>query len=145
VINVFRFKVIAKKHPTESFRKIATALNAILEGEVLEEKVGDDTYLFIEKKNYSALEKIYELVRQQRILDVARKTLRNGIVGNSTIFYINKQVAYVGKINFCDEIGESPLGPIRVELEHENIEQLVDWLTPYTKNGQEVTLVKKFP
>jgi predicted RNA binding protein with dsRBD fold (UPF0201 family) len=144
-MNVFRFKVITKKHPTESFRKIATALNAIVEGEVLEEKVGEETYLYIEKNNYSALEKLYELVRQQRILDVSRKTLRNNIVGQSTIFYVNKQVAFVGKINFCDEIGESPLGPIRVELEHEQIEQLIDWLTPYTKNGVEVTLVKKFP
>lgn len=144
-MNVFRFKVITKKHPTESFRKIATALNAIVEGEVLEEKVGEETYLYIEKNNYSALEKLYELVRKQRILDVSRKTLRNNIVGQSTIFYVNKQVAFIGKINFCDEIGESPLGPIRVELEHEKIEQLVDWLTPYTKNGVEVTLVKKFP
>ncbi|MBK5112990.1 MAG: hypothetical protein KGD59_08210 [Candidatus Heimdallarchaeota archaeon] len=142
---MFRFKVITKKHPTESFRKIATALNAIVEGEVLEEKVGEETYLYIEKNNYSALEKLYELVRKQRILDVSRKTLRNNIVGQSTIFYVNKQVAFIGKINFCDEIGESPLGPIRVELEHEKIEQLVDWLTPYTKNGVEVTLVKKFP
>ena len=114
VMNVFRFKVITKKHPTESFRKIATALNAIVEGEVLEEKVGDDTYLYIEKTSYSALEKFHELVRKQRILDVARKTLRNGIVGEATIFYVNKQVAFAGKINFCDEIGESPLGPIRV-------------------------------
>ncbi|NPE09437.1 MAG: hypothetical protein GNW80_14215 [Asgard group archaeon] len=142
---MFRFKVITKKYPTESFRKIATALNAIVEGEVLEEKVGEETYLYIEKKNYSSLGKLYELLRQQRILDVARKTLRNGIVGQVTIFYVNKQVAYVGKINFCDEIGESPLGPIRVEIEHENINHLIDWLTPFTKRGVEVTLVKKFP
>ncbi len=142
---MFRFKVITKKYPTESFRKIATALNAIVEGEVLEEKVGEETYLYIEKKSYSSLEKLYELLRKQRILDVARKTLRNGIVEQTTIFYVNKQVAFVGKINFCDEIGESPLGPIRVELEHKNIDQLIDWLTPFTKRGVEVTLVKKFP
>ena len=37
-MSMFRFKVIAKKNPTESFRKIATALNAIVEGEVLEKK-----------------------------------------------------------------------------------------------------------
>ncbi len=144
-MNVFRFKVITKKHPTESFRKIATALNAIVEGEVLEEKVGEETYLYIEKKSYSSLGKLYDLVRQQRILDVARKTLRNGIVGEATIFYVNKQVAFAGKINFCDEIGESPLGPIRVELEYKSIDHLIDWLTPFTKKGAEVTLVKKFP
>ncbi len=144
-MSMFRFKVITKKYPTESFRKIATALNAIVEGEVLEEKVGEETYLYIEKTSYSSLGKLYELLRQQRILDVARKTLRNGIVGQATIFYVNKQVAFVGKINFCDEIGESPLGPIRVELEHKNIDHLIDWLTPFTKRGVEVTLVKKFP
>ena len=142
---MFKFKAITKLQPTEDSRKVSIALKTILEGNVEEEKVGIETYLYIESTEYSSMDKFYNLVRKKRILDVARKTLRSGLVDESTIFFVNKQVACIGRINFCTEEGESPLGPIRVEIEHDDINKLIDWLTPYTKNGSEVRLVKKFP
>ena len=142
---MFRISAEAKVHPTEDQGKVAKALETVLLGEKQTKKIGDEIYIRIESKKTASLENLYELFRQQRILDVARKTLRNGIVGNSTIFYLNKQVAFVKKLNFCDEEGESPLGPIRVEIEYDNINHLIDWLAPYTKNGTEVTLVNSFP
>ena len=142
---MFKITVMTKQYPTEKQEKIIQALGTILAGEVKTKNYGKEIYLYKESKKHKDLERFYELVRQQRILDVARKTLRKNIVGNSTIFFINKQVAFVGKINFCDEEGESPLGPIRIEIEYKDIEHLIDWLTPYTKNGAEVKLVKKFP
>jgi len=142
---MFRISAEAKVHSTENPGKVLRALETILSGEVQERKIGNERYICIESKNHSALEKLYGLFRQQRILDVARKTLRKGVVGNSTIFYLNKQAAFVNKLNFCDEEGESPLGPIRVEIEYKNIDYLIDWLAPYTKNGSEVKLVKSFP
>lgn len=142
---MFRFKVITKQYPTEDPEKIAVALNTIISGEIQKEEIGSDIYLFIESNQPKSLDLLFDLIRQHRILDVARKTLRNNTIENSTFFYLNKQVAYVGKLNFCDEEGESPLGPIRVEIEYDNIDLLVDWLTPYTKNGAEVILVRNFP
>lgn len=142
---MFRISAEAKVHPTEDQEKVTKALETVLLGDKQINKIGEETYIRIESNKTSALEKLYDLFRQQRILDVARKTLRNGVVGNTTVFYLNKQVAFVNKLNFCDEEGESPLGPIRVEIEYDNINHLIDWLTPYTKNGIEVTLVKSFP
>jgi len=142
---MFKITVMTKQYPTEDQKKIRQALGTVLAGEINTKNYGKEVYLYKESKKHKDLERFYELVRQQRILDVARKTLRKGIVGNSTIFFINKQVASVGKVNFCDEEGESPLGPIRIEIEYKDIEQLIDWLTPYTKNGAEVKLVKSFP
>ena len=142
---MFRFKVITKQHSTEDPEKIAISLNTILSGEIQKEEIGKEIYLYIESDQPRSLDLLFDLLRQQRILDVARKTLRNNTIGNSTFFYLNKQVAFVGKLNFCDEEGESPLGPIRVEIEYDNIDHLIDWLTPYTKNGMEVKLVKNFP
>ena len=142
---MFKITVMAKQNPTEKQEKIVQALGTVLAGEIKTKKYGKEIYLYKESKKHKDLERFYELVRKQRILDVARKTLRKNIVGNSTIFFINKQVAFVGKINFCDEEGESPLGPIRIEIEYKDIEHLIDWLTPYTKNGAEVKLVKSFP
>ncbi|HUT81472.1 MAG TPA: RNA-binding domain-containing protein [Candidatus Bathyarchaeia archaeon] len=142
---MFKAKVITKLYPTEDQEKVSAALTAILEGEVKTYMIGNEKYLYIESTDSKDLGKFYELVRKQKILDATRKYLRNNIFGNSTVFFINKQVAFIGKINLCEEEGESPLGPIRIELESDNIEQLIDWLTPYTKNGVEVTLVSKFP
>ena len=142
---MFKITAETKQHPTEDPQKIAKALQNLFEEKVQQREVGNDIYLFIESKKTSSLEKLFELFRKQRILDVARKTLRKGIVDNSTHFYINKQVAFVNRINFSDEEGESPLGPIRITIEYKDIEHLIDWLTPYTKNGIEVTLVKRFP
>ncbi len=142
---MFKITVMTKQYPTEKQATIIPALGTVLAGEIKTKNYGNEVYLYKESKKYKDLERFYELVRHQRILDVARKTLRKNIVGNSTIFFINKQVAFVGKINFCDEEGESPLGPIRIEIEYKDIEHLIDWLTPYTKNGAEVKLVKSFP
>ncbi len=142
---MFKISAETKQHKTEDPKKIAAALQTVFKEKVQERKVGDETYLFIESNKYSSLDSLHELFRQQRILDVARKTLRKGTIENSTVFYINKQVAFVKKINFCDEEGESPLGPIRIVIEYEDIEKLIDWLTPFTKHGYEEKLVRKFP
>jgi len=142
---MFKITVMTKQNPTEDPKKIQQALSTVLRGEMKSKKYGNEIYFYKESKKHRDLDRFYDLVRQQRILDVARKTLRKGIVGNSTIFFVNKQVSYVGKLNFCDEEGESPLGPIRIEIEYQDIEHLIDWLTPFTKKGAEVKLVKSFP
>ncbi|MFW9922091.1 MAG: RNA-binding domain-containing protein [Candidatus Thorarchaeota archaeon] len=142
---MFKIVVETKLFPTEDKEKVSHSLTNILEGEIKSKQYGQDIYLFVESSKPADLQKLYDMLRQYRILDVARKQMRKGVVGNATIFYLNKQVAYVKKINFSEEEGESPLGPIRVEIEHDNIEQLIDWLAPYTKNGEEVKLVRSFP
>lgn len=145
LFGMFKIVVETKLFPTEDKMKVSQALSNIIEGEIKTKMYGQDIYLFIESSRPSDIQKLYDSLRQFRILDVARKQMRKGILGNATIFYLNKQVAYVKKINFAEEDGESPLGPIRVEIEHDKIEQLIDWLAPYTKNGEEVKLVRSFP
>ncbi|MGC9780493.1 MAG: hypothetical protein HZR80_14700 [Candidatus Heimdallarchaeota archaeon] len=142
---MFKIKAITKQHQTEDPNKVATSLKTILDSEVQEQKIGNENYLYVESKDHASLENLHTLFRQYKILDVARKVLRNNIVDNTTVFFVNKQVAFTGKINFCEEIGESPLGPIRIEITYDNIDHLIDWLAPYTKNGREIKLVKKFP
>ncbi|MCF2144188.1 MAG: hypothetical protein K9W42_10845 [Candidatus Heimdallarchaeota archaeon] len=141
----FKIRAITRHYPTEDPKKIRKALTALLEGKVEQESHGEDHFLYVERTDYKALDKLHEMIRKQKILDVARKALRNGRVENSTVFFLNKQAAFTGKINFCDEFGESPLGPIRIEIEDDNLSELIDWLTPYTKNGVEVKLVSRFP
>jgi len=38
----------------------------------------------------------------------------------------------VGHISFSEPVGESPLGPIRVEVRCEDPRELINWLAPKT-------------
>jgi len=76
------------------------------------------------------LMRFYTLLRQERILTAARRVLIRGLSGESVTFLLNKQVAYVRRISFCESVGESPLGPIRVEIKSDDPKALIDWLAP---------------
>lgn len=78
------------------------------------------------------------LVRKQRILDTARSQLKEGM-GRSTKrtrFSLNKQVATVGKISFVNY--RIALGTIDVTVEDDDLEGLIDRVTPVTVDGEEV-------
>ncbi|MEM3766442.1 MAG: hypothetical protein QXU46_05395, partial [Candidatus Bathyarchaeia archaeon] len=55
-----------------------------------------------------------------------------GLSENNITFYLNKQVAYAGHVSFSKAVAESPLGPIKVQIECGNPRQLIDWLAPKT-------------
>jgi predicted RNA binding protein with dsRBD fold (UPF0201 family) len=78
-------------------------------------------------------------LREERILDTARRLFLNGIEGYSTRFSLNKQVAFIGKLNF--PAGEESLGSIDVEISADNEDDLlaiIDWLAPQTVDGKPV-------
>jgi predicted RNA binding protein with dsRBD fold (UPF0201 family) len=121
-------------NPTENAKKIEqaisnffvyTSLNIIPK---LEKK-----YLIARIDGRAGLLKFYERLRQERILNVARKVMIQGLSGNSITFYLNKQVAYVNHLSFCEPKSESPLGPISVEIRCDDANQLINWLTMQTK------------
>ena len=78
-------------------------------------------------------------LREERILDTARRIFLNGIEGNTIRFRLNKQVAFIGKLNF--PAGEESLGSIEVEISADNEDDLltiIDWLAPQTVDGEPV-------
>jgi hypothetical protein len=76
----------------------------------------------------SSLERFKNLLGIQAIRDSARRVIRNGRGEGKIKFYLNKQVATVSKINFSE--GETPLGPIEVTIEAENVERMTDFIAP---------------
>ena len=80
------------------------------------------------RKGPDALTRLKNLLRRERIRAAARAVLLSGIDRNTVSFCLNKQVAYVGHLSFCQEEAESPLGPIKVKIESENPRRLIDWL-----------------
>jgi predicted RNA binding protein with dsRBD fold (UPF0201 family) len=49
----------------------------------------------------------------------------------STSLMLNKQAAAAGVIALCGSTEESPLGPIYLTAESEQIATVIDWLTAY--------------
>jgi predicted RNA binding protein with dsRBD fold (UPF0201 family) len=120
-------------NPTEDSNKVQVAVQRVL-GPIHLEKIDekDRTYLKGTAEGLEQLSAFQELLRKERIRDAARRVLLSELDGNTVTFYLNKQVAYAGHISFSQPEGESPLGPIQVEVQCDNPRKLIDWLTPKT-------------
>ncbi len=77
-------------------------------------------------------------IRKQRILDTTRSVLIRGRRGNVTRFFLNKQVAFVGKISFCEE--RTILGTMRVVVQDDEMDALIEDVAPETVDGEEVLI-----
>lgn len=118
--------VSAFVHPTESIESVERAIKNIFPDALLQLEKGEKNKLV----GTASLQRLQELLRRQKIRDTARMELLNSKVGDKIEFVLNKQVAYVGKVNF----GEDSLGGICVSIEAEDVEKLIDWLVSKTED-----------
>lgn len=118
-------------NPTEDADKVRVAVQKTL-GELQIEVIEEDgsKRLVGRAEGQEALSKFQELLRKERIRNAARRVFYDGLRDNTITFYLNKQVGYVGHISFSQSVGESPLGPICVEIQCENPLDLIEWLAP---------------
>jgi len=75
------------------------------------------------------LDRLRELIRNQRIRDTARRQLRAGREGNRTLVSLSKQAASVGVVNFA---AGSPLGDLLVEIESDDLDAVIDFVAQST-------------
>jgi len=130
-------KIIVKAYvdlnPTEDPNKVKVAVEKMLGGIPLRIVRDEDREQVIGKsEGCEALLRFHDLLRREQILDAARRVLFKGIRGNTICFYLNRQVAYAGHVSFSQSAGESPLGPIYVEIESDDPRAVIDWLAPKT-------------
>lgn len=126
-------RVEVKVNPTEDLEKVKKAVENIfgnIEFEVTPEERGN--LLVAEAKGIGGITKLRDLLRRERIRDAARGVFFEGLSRKSVIFYLNKQVAYAGHISFSAPVGESPLGPIKVQIRCDSPQELIKWLAPKT-------------
>jgi len=126
-------KACVDVNPTEDPNKIRIAVEKVL-GKIHLEIVrdGDREQMVGKSEGRESLLRFHDLLRREQILDAARKVLFKGVQRGIIHFYLNKQVAYAGHISFSQSAGESPLGPICVEIESEDPRAVIDWLAPKT-------------
>lgn len=121
----------AEINPTEDSEKVKRAVENIfgqVDFEVKPQPRG--SLLTAEAKGLDGLTKLQNLLRRERIRAAARRVLFDGIHERSITFYLNKQVAFVGHVSFSQPVGESPLGPIKIEIHCDNPRELIEWLAP---------------
>ena len=130
-------KVSALVYPTEIEEKVKKAITNLFPVELHTEEFGIPR--LCGESDLESLRLLHLRLREERILDTARHVLMSGISGNTTQFRLNKQVAFVGKVNF--PAGEESLGSVYVEISTENREDLlkiIDWLAPKTIDGKPI-------
>lgn len=125
--------VEAEINPTENEDNVKVAINNVLGNATITIKPSiKGCTLTAVAKGQDSLIKLRNLMRNDRIRDASRKLLFKSIRGNMISFCLNKQVAFAGHVSFSEETAESPLGPIRFNIESDNTEQLIDWLAEKT-------------
>jgi uncharacterized protein len=116
-------------NPTETQEKVQAAINNIIDNATFTtEPASKGSVLTATASGHLALSKFRNILRNDKIRDASRKQLLRSIYGNTISFFLNKQVAFAGHVSFCEETAESPLGPIKIMIETDTPEELVEWL-----------------
>ncbi|NLL94297.1 MAG: hypothetical protein GX224_00815 [Thermoplasmatales archaeon] len=126
-----KVRISCRVNPTESPEKVSRAVTNVFPDSVPEVSDGMLT------ATAPGLDAFSRRIRELRILDATRSVMYGGRGDGKTVFHINKQVAYMGKISFCE--ADAVLGPIRVEVVDDDILGLIDAVAPRTVDGEEVT------
>jgi predicted RNA binding protein with dsRBD fold (UPF0201 family) len=128
---MIRVQVEAPVYATEHPDKVRRALSNIIFGMSFSERVdGQVKYLEGNSDGSESLSQIQRHLKDQAISTFARKILSKSVTdGNRMRFYLNKQAAFMGVVHFCENKSESPLGPITVEIESDDIKSVIDYLT----------------
>ena len=65
-------------------------------------------------------------IKNRQIINVLSRIMKSNMTNNSTWFYLNKQAAFVDVVALCNEADESALGPIKIILNSNDIEEIIE-------------------
>ncbi len=119
-------EVNARVNVSESPTKVVNAVTSIISRCSPELKYGNQ--VIGRSVHTNSLEIIYEQIRSRSAQNVFRRILIGNSNKNTTWFFLNKQAASVGVVAIIENEQESPLGPIRVTLNCEDLDTLIGWL-----------------
>ena len=120
---MIRVRVETACRPTESAAKVKLALLNLFPDLAFERE--DETVV----GHTSSLERLRELIRNQRIRDTARGQFLAGRHGDRTQVRLSKQAAYMGSVHFS---AGSPLGDILVDVESDELAAAIDFVAEST-------------
>ncbi len=129
-----RVVVEVEVRPTESEEKVKKAVLSILKPSSINVEEIYDGFKLIraECNSEECLEPLRDMAKRQQVEPALRNYLNKYKHGNKITLLLHKQAAYVGKLSLIDSESESPLGPIKLEIEcpnEEELEKIVEFLT----------------
>ena len=119
-------QVFCQVNPSEDPEKVKHAINNVFPDMELEIS---DTQITGRTNNFSVLSPISKSIHEKNIKKTYHRILKNNSDNDSTWFYLDKQAAFVNTVALCSEANESSLGPIKVVLRSNDIEQVVESIT----------------
>jgi len=119
VINV-NINIKTPLHPTESKDKVETAIRNIFP----DASLSQTNECIVGTSN--SIKTFGELLKSQRIRSTARMELLKRLSSNAFEFTLNKQAAFMGKVNFSRD----SLGPIYVRVQIDAPKSIVDSIAP---------------
>ena len=120
-----KIEILSSINLSEDPKKIESAiLNVFPDAQIKT----DNFSIVSNSKDLHILEKIYNVIHSNQSQKIYQRQFEKNLDNDSTLFYLNKQAAFVGTIALCEEAEESPLGPIKVILTSSNIVRIIDWL-----------------
>lgn len=124
-----KIEVEAEVRPTEDVEKVKRAVENVYSGDLV--VVGGEGYSFIKgmSMDLRSLEPLRKLIRLQQIEPAAKSYLLRRVSDGELTILLHKQAAFASKISFIDDVRESPLGPIKITIIGENLEEVVEYLT----------------
>jgi len=133
-------RIEVEVRPTEDESKVRRALKNIFtlkDSDIKSVDIGNNyKLLVVESRKLTLLFRLYELLRQERILDTARSIMLSLKRGDMLTLKLHKQSAYAGHISFISYDEESPLGPITLTIVSDKLGEIIDWLAPKTSHGR---------
>ena len=119
-------QVFCEINPSEDPSKIKTAVLNIFPD--LEISISNQQ-LIGKSSGFNSLSNIIASIHTKNTGSLYQRILKKNSDEDSTWFYLNKQAAFVETVAICSESNESPLGPINVILESNDIDNVIQSLT----------------
>ena len=119
-------QIFCEINPSEDPEKVKLAVNNIFPDLTLDIT---DTDITGKSNNIQILSQISKTIHENNIKKTYQRILKNNSNSDSSWFYLNKQAAFANTVALCSEANESSLGPIKVILLSNDIEQVIDSIT----------------
>ena len=119
-------QIFCEINPSEDPEKVKLAVSNIFPDLTLDIT---DTDITGKSNNIQILSQISKAIHENNIKKTYQRILKNNSNSDSSWFYLNKQAAFVNTVALCSEANESSLGPIKVILRSNDIEQVIDSIT----------------
>ena len=137
---MIKIELKVEVNPTEEPEKILEVLNHFAEidrDHITIDSISENHFLYSTTvEGRVSLQPMYNGLRSQRTVESARKYLMGKMRETTVSFMLNKQALFVNKFHFCHSPEESPMGPIWVKIESDDILRVLEYLVPHTLKGK---------